>query len=176
MLEADGSIEHVAQHGQGPAWSWRPDVELREGAGLSDVGADVAVLLGAGSALGDDRSTALLKMNRNSAYTKKVGSVVPYAQLDRVICGPSRASGYANRTGEGKWNVKYVLVGLDIILGVAVLVLIFLHSGRMRGWRRLSEVAGAFGGSGVVQKNLDRLTVACAVAFFIVSIALVYVI
>ena len=36
--------------------------------------------------------------------------------------------------------------------------------------------SGAFGGSGIVQKNLDRLTVACAVAFFIVSIALVYLI
>ena len=36
--------------------------------------------------------------------------------------------------------------------------------------------SGAFGGSGIVQKNLDRLTVACAVAFFVVSIALVYLI
>jgi preprotein translocase subunit SecG len=72
--------------------------------------------------------------------------------------------------------VKYVLVGLDTILAIAVLVLIFLHSGKDAGLATTFGGSGAFGGSGVVQKNLDRLTVACSVAFFIVSIALVYVI
>ena len=72
--------------------------------------------------------------------------------------------------------MKYVLVGLDTILAIAVLVLIFLHSGKDAGLATTFGGSGAFGGSGVVQKNLDRLTVACSVAFFIVSIALVYVI
>jgi protein translocase SecG subunit len=71
--------------------------------------------------------------------------------------------------------VKYVLVALDSILGIAVLVLIFLHSGKDAGLSTTFGGSGAFGGSGVVQKNLDRLTVACSVAFFIVSIALVYI-
>jgi len=73
--------------------------------------------------------------------------------------------------------VTYVLVALDTILGIGLLVLIFLHSGKDAG---LSATFGggssAFGGSGVVQKNLNRLTVGCAIAFFIVSIALVYLI
>jgi preprotein translocase subunit SecG len=72
--------------------------------------------------------------------------------------------------------VKYVLVGLDTILGLAVLLLIFLHSGKDAGLSTTFGGSGAFGGSGVVQKNLDRLTVACSIGFFIVSIALVYVI
>ena len=69
----------------------------------------------------------------------------------------------------------YVLVALDTILGVgSACCLIFLHSGKDAGLSTTFGGSGAFGGSGVVQKNLDRLTVACSVAFFIVSIALAY--
>lgn len=72
--------------------------------------------------------------------------------------------------------MKYALVALDSILGIAVLVLIFLHSGKDAGLAATFGGQGSFGGSQVVQKNLDRLTIACSVAFFIVSIALVYII
>ena len=70
----------------------------------------------------------------------------------------------------------YVLVALDTILGLGVLLLVFLHSGKDAGLSTTFGGSGAFGGSGVVQKNLDRLTVACSVAFFVVSIALAYVV
>lgn len=70
----------------------------------------------------------------------------------------------------------YVLVALDTILGLGVLLLVFLHSGKDAGLSTTFGGGGAFGGSGVVQKNLDRLTVACSVAFFIVSIALAYLV
>ncbi len=70
----------------------------------------------------------------------------------------------------------YVLVALDTILGLGLLLLIFLHSGKDAGLSTTFGGSGAFGGSGVVQKNLDRLTVGCAVAFFIISIALVYIV
>jgi preprotein translocase subunit SecG len=73
--------------------------------------------------------------------------------------------------------VLYVLVALDTILGLGVLLLVFLHSGKDAGLSTaFGGSGGAFGGSGVVQKNLDRLTVGCSVAFFIVSIALAYVV
>lgn len=72
--------------------------------------------------------------------------------------------------------MTYVLIALDTILGIGLLLLIFLHSGKDAGLATTFGGSGAFGGSGIVQKNLDRLTVACAVAFFIVSIALVYLI
>ena len=73
--------------------------------------------------------------------------------------------------------MTYVLVALDTILGLGVLILVFLHSGKDSGLSTaFGGSGGAFGGSGAVQKNLDRLTIACAVAFFIVSIALVYII
>lgn len=72
--------------------------------------------------------------------------------------------------------IKYVLVALDIIIGVAVAVLIFLHSGKDAGLSSMFGGGGGVGGGGAVQKNLDRLTVACAVAFFVVSIALAYLV
>ncbi len=72
--------------------------------------------------------------------------------------------------------MTYFLVALDAILGIGLLVLIFLHSGKDAGLSTTFGGSGAFGGTGVVQKNLDRLTVACAVAFFIVSVALAYLV
>ena len=72
--------------------------------------------------------------------------------------------------------MTYFLVALDAIFGIAVLVLVFLHSGKDAGLSTTFGGSGAFGGSGVVQKNLDRLTIGCSVAFFIVSIALVYLV
>ncbi len=70
----------------------------------------------------------------------------------------------------------YVLVALDTILGLGVLLLVFLHSGKDAGLSTTFGGAGAFGGSGVVQKNLDRMTVAVSVGFFIVSIALAFIV
>ncbi|MHB8869919.1 MAG: preprotein translocase subunit SecG [Thermoleophilia bacterium] len=71
----------------------------------------------------------------------------------------------------------YILAILDTLLGGTLLVLIFLHSGKDAG------LSGAFGGgfqsvggSGVVQKNLDRITVGCAIAFFVVTIVLGFVV
>lgn len=72
--------------------------------------------------------------------------------------------------------MKYFLVALDVVLGVAVIVLIFLHSGKDAGLSAMFGGSGSIGGSGVVQKNLDRITVACSVAFFAVSIALAFII
>jgi len=72
--------------------------------------------------------------------------------------------------------VLFVLVGLETIFGLGLLFLIFLHSGKDAGLATTFGGSGAFGGSSMVQKNLDRLTVGCAVAFFIVTIALAFVI
>jgi preprotein translocase subunit SecG len=69
--------------------------------------------------------------------------------------------------------VVYVLAALDAIAGIGLLVLIFLHSGKDAGLSSaFGGSGGTFGGSSVVQKNLDRLTVVFAVIFFALTIAL----
>jgi len=70
---------------------------------------------------------------------------------------------------------KYILYVLDCVIGVAVVILIFLHSGKDAGLSSMFGGGGSIGGGGVVQKNLDRLTVVCAVVFVVVSIALAYI-
>jgi preprotein translocase subunit SecG len=73
--------------------------------------------------------------------------------------------------------VKIFLVVLDVVVAVALLVSIFLHSGKDAGLSMtFGGGGGSFGGTGVVQKNLDRITVALAVAFFALTIALGFVI
>jgi preprotein translocase subunit SecG len=72
--------------------------------------------------------------------------------------------------------VVYVLAVLDTILGVGLMVLIFLHSGKDAGLSSaLGGGMGAIGGTSVVQKNLDRITVAAAILFSIVTVALGFV-
>lgn len=70
----------------------------------------------------------------------------------------------------------YFLVALFAIFGVAVVVLVFLHSGKDAGLSTMFGGGGSIGGGGVVQKNLDRLTIACSVVFVAVSIALAYLV
>lgn len=60
-----------------------------------------------------------------------------------------------------------VIIAVQVIVSCALIFLILLHSGKGGG---LSEMFGgglgaAAAGSTVAERNLDRATVACAVAF-----------
>ena len=66
------------------------------------------------------------------------------------------------------------VVGIHIIVSLLLIVLILLHSGRGGG---LSDMFGggvgtAAAGSTVVERNLDRITVATAVIFSFTTIIL----
>ena len=63
--------------------------------------------------------------------------------------------------------VTAVIVVIHILVSAALIFLVLLHSGKGGG---LSEMFGgglgaAASGSTVAERNLDRVTVACAVAF-----------
>ena len=60
-----------------------------------------------------------------------------------------------------------VLIGIEVLSSFALVVLILLHSGRGGGLSDMfgSTVGTAAAGSTVAEKNLDRLTVTCAVVF-----------
>ncbi len=72
--------------------------------------------------------------------------------------------------------MKYVLIVLDSIVGIGLLILIFLHSGKDAGLSQaFGGVGSGFGGTTVAQKNLTRFTVGFAVAFFVLTIALGFI-
>lgn len=66
-----------------------------------------------------------------------------------------------------------VILAFQILSGLLLILFILLHAGRGGG---LSDMFGggmtSTGGSTVVEKNLDRLTVVTAVVFTIATIAL----
>jgi preprotein translocase subunit SecG len=74
--------------------------------------------------------------------------------------------------------VAAILIVLHVILSLVLIALVLLHSGRGGG---LSDVFGGgmstsnLGGSTVVERNLDRLTVVVGVLFGISTLMLTFV-
>ncbi len=62
--------------------------------------------------------------------------------------------------------VTGVIIGIHVAVSALLIVLVLLHSGRGGG---LSDMFGGMGsvaaGSTVVERNLDRITIAAALAF-----------
>ncbi len=69
-----------------------------------------------------------------------------------------------------------LLIALHSVVCVVLVLLVLLHSGRDAGLSGAFGVGGsssAYGGStAIVEKNLDRLTVVAAIAFFLTTYAL----
>ncbi len=69
-----------------------------------------------------------------------------------------------------------VLIVVHSLVSVLLIFLVLLHSGKDAGLSGAFGVGGstsAYGGStAIVEKNLDRITVAAAIAFFITTFVL----
>ena len=69
------------------------------------------------------------------------------------------------------------VVALHVLVSLLLILFILLHAGRGGG---LSEMFGGgmmgsgLSGSSVMEKNLDRMTIACALLFAITTFALVF--
>ncbi len=64
--------------------------------------------------------------------------------------------------------MEAILSGLQIILAVTLIVLILLHSGKdagLSGAFGVGSGTGPFGGGSLVERNLNRWTVAFALVF-----------
>jgi preprotein translocase subunit SecG len=64
--------------------------------------------------------------------------------------------------------MEAILSGVQIILAVIVIVLVLLHSGKDAGLSGAFGVgtgAGPFGGGSLVERNLNRWTIAFALVF-----------
>ncbi|MBV8691687.1 MAG: preprotein translocase subunit SecG [Actinobacteria bacterium] len=67
-----------------------------------------------------------------------------------------------------------VIVVVHVIVSVALIALILLHSGRGGGLSDMfgGSIGAAAAGSTVVERNLDRITVAAAIVFSFTTIIL----
>jgi preprotein translocase subunit SecG len=66
-----------------------------------------------------------------------------------------------------------IIFAIHIIICLGVILLVLLHSGKGGGISGLfSGMVETFDGSGIVEKNLDRMTVILGVAFAVTTITL----
>jgi preprotein translocase subunit SecG len=69
-----------------------------------------------------------------------------------------------------------VVAALHALVSLALIFLILLHAGRGGGVSDMfgGGMSGGFSGSNVVERNLDRITVAVAAAFTVTTVALTW--
>jgi len=70
--------------------------------------------------------------------------------------------------------VVNVLSALLVVTSIGMIVLVLLHRGKGGGLSNLfgGGVSSSLGGSAVVEKNLDRLTIICGLVWAVCIIAL----
>jgi preprotein translocase subunit SecG len=68
--------------------------------------------------------------------------------------------------------VLQVLAVTQVLIVIALISLILMHSGRDAGMGGLGFTPASQGGTHIVEKNLTRVTVVFSVLFFVNSIAL----
>jgi preprotein translocase subunit SecG len=71
--------------------------------------------------------------------------------------------------------MEAILSGVQVILAVVVIVLILMHSGKDSGLSGAFGVgtgAGPFGGGSLVERNLNRWTIAFALAFVVNTVVM----
>ena len=77
-----------------------------------------------------------------------------------------------NRVGYPGLAMLQVLAVIHVILSIALVVLILLHSGRDTGFGGMGFTPASQGGTHIVERNLTRLTVVIGILFFVNTIAL----
>jgi len=66
-----------------------------------------------------------------------------------------------------------ILFGIHVIVSIGIILFILLHAGRGGGISGLfSGMVETFDGSGIVEKNLDRITIIFGLVFAVTTIIL----
>jgi preprotein translocase subunit SecG len=68
--------------------------------------------------------------------------------------------------------VIQVLAVWHVLVSIALVTLILMHSGRDSGFGGMGFTPASQGGTHIVERNLTRLTIVVAIIFFIDTIAL----
>jgi preprotein translocase subunit SecG len=69
-----------------------------------------------------------------------------------------------------------VVAAVHVLLSIALVTLVLMHSGRDTGFGGLGFTPASQGGQHIVERNLTRLTVAVGLVFTATTIALFYMI
>jgi preprotein translocase subunit SecG len=69
-----------------------------------------------------------------------------------------------------------IVAAVHVLLAIALVTLVLMHSGRDTGFGGLGFTPASQGGQHIVERNLTRLTVLVALAFTVTSIVLFYMI
>jgi preprotein translocase subunit SecG len=70
--------------------------------------------------------------------------------------------------------VLQLVAVIHVLLSIALVVLVLLHSGRDTGFGGLGFTPASQGGQHIVERNLTRLTVVVGVLFAVTTVALFY--
>ena len=65
-----------------------------------------------------------------------------------------------------------VLAVIHVLISIALVVLVLMHSGRDAGLGGMGFTPASQGGTHIVERNLTRLTVVIAVVFFVNTVVL----
>ncbi len=73
--------------------------------------------------------------------------------------------------------LKYIMLVFFFLSSISMTVFVLLHSGRGGGMSSLFGGASVGGAAGtqIVQKNLDRITIASAVIFVVSTLVLIFI-
>ena len=67
----------------------------------------------------------------------------------------------------------YVVVAVHVLLTIGLIVFVLLHSGKGTGLSSMfGGMSSAAGGTSIIEKNLDRITVGVAVGWALTSVLL----
>jgi preprotein translocase subunit SecG len=69
-----------------------------------------------------------------------------------------------------------IVAAIHVLLSIALVALVLMHSGRDTGFGGLGFTPASQGGQHIVERNLTRLTVLVALVFTVTSIVLFYMI
>lgn len=73
--------------------------------------------------------------------------------------------------------IAIIFTVLLIVSGIGLVIFVLLHSGKGTGVSDMiaSQVYNNQSGSSIIEKNLDRITIICAIVFFVSLIVLMVV-
>ncbi len=68
--------------------------------------------------------------------------------------------------------IDLVLVSIHVLVSLLLVVFILLHSGKGTGLSDMFGGGGGVGGTGTMERNLDRITIAVGIVFGLTTILL----